>query len=116
MSSTSFFIFFFNDTATTEIYTLSLHDALPIYGRRHPRDVHAPQLDADGPLLLRDRRQHQGLGPERGGDDAIPVHGVRPDRVPRVARGRHADGAPRDWRGEHRCRDAVALDRGVGDW
>src|SRR5256885_12157815 len=24
--------FFFNDTATTEIYTLSLHDALPIYG------------------------------------------------------------------------------------
>src|SRR5260370_10908203 len=28
--------FFFNDTATTEIYTLSLHDALPIY--RRPRD------------------------------------------------------------------------------
>src|SRR5258708_29769971 len=26
----SFFLFFFNDTATTEIYTLSLHDALPI--------------------------------------------------------------------------------------
>src|SRR5258708_13711962 len=25
------FLFFFNDTATTEIYTLSLHDALPIY-------------------------------------------------------------------------------------
>src|SRR2546425_3699752 len=33
--SSSFF--FFNDTATTEIYTLSLHDALPISGRRdHP--------------------------------------------------------------------------------
>src|SRR5690242_21108247 len=29
----SFYFFFFNDTATTEIYTLSLHDALPIY---HP--------------------------------------------------------------------------------
>src|SRR6202047_5598747 len=28
------FFFFFNDTATTEIYTLSLHDALPIYSRR----------------------------------------------------------------------------------
>src|SRR2546430_17695084 len=28
------FFFFFNDTATTEIYTLSLHDALPIL---HPR-------------------------------------------------------------------------------
>src|SRR3712207_7837947 len=26
-----FWYFFFNDTATTEIYTLSLHDALPIY-------------------------------------------------------------------------------------
>src|SRR2546430_17575938 len=26
------FFFFFNDTATTEIYTLSLHDALPIFG------------------------------------------------------------------------------------
>src|SRR5229473_7595603 len=29
-----FFFFFFNDTATTEIYTLSLHDALPISTRR----------------------------------------------------------------------------------
>src|SRR3712207_8046786 len=28
--------FFFNDTATTEIYTLSLHDALPIYGGPPP--------------------------------------------------------------------------------
>src|SRR6478735_11965026 len=46
-----FFFFFFNDTATTEIYTLSLHDALPIDGseelalpkaiQRHPiRDVY----------------------------------------------------------------------------
>src|SRR2546426_415697 len=30
-SPTFSFFFFFNDTATTEIYTLSLHDALPIY-------------------------------------------------------------------------------------
>src|SRR5690349_23095481 len=30
MSYGPFFFFFFNDTATTEIYTLSLHDALPI--------------------------------------------------------------------------------------
>src|SRR2546427_1946867 len=29
--SVCFFFFFFNDTATTEIYTLSLHDALPIF-------------------------------------------------------------------------------------
>src|SRR5687768_18098344 len=31
-----FLYFFFNDTATTEIYTLSLHDALPIF-RNNPR-------------------------------------------------------------------------------
>src|SRR2546430_11660243 len=31
-SATTFSFFFFNDTATTEIYTLSLHDALPISG------------------------------------------------------------------------------------
>src|SRR2546427_1709763 len=50
------FLFFFNDTATTEIYTLSLHDALPIsckfVGRKsakqpittntHPRFIMAP--------------------------------------------------------------------------
>src|SRR5438874_10328328 len=29
--TSSFVVFFFNDTAPTEIYTLSLHDALPIY-------------------------------------------------------------------------------------
>src|SRR3712207_8891427 len=35
-------MFFFNDTATTEIYTLSLHDALPIYGQaRAPRGLRA---------------------------------------------------------------------------
>src|SRR2546421_3777748 len=42
---TLFFFFFFNDTATTEIYTLSLHDALPISrreggGRHRCRRVH----------------------------------------------------------------------------
>src|SRR5687767_15660183 len=31
-----FFFFFFNDTATTEIYTLSLHDALPIWATVGP--------------------------------------------------------------------------------
>src|SRR5256885_12625193 len=33
-----FFFFFFNDTATTEIYTLSLHDALPIWLINRLRD------------------------------------------------------------------------------
>src|SRR5258705_4038639 len=34
-----FYFFFFNDTATTEIYTLSLHDALPIL-RKYPQLSH----------------------------------------------------------------------------
>src|SRR2546422_7404155 len=42
MSSTSVFFFFFNDTATTEIYTLSLHDALPI---SKCRGVHAARKE-----------------------------------------------------------------------
>src|SRR5256885_6725219 len=36
-----YFYFFFNDTATTEIYTLSLHDALPICRERQHADWHA---------------------------------------------------------------------------
>src|SRR3712207_7977474 len=36
--------FFFNDTATTEIYTLSLHDALPIF-RASNRGHHRPRVD-----------------------------------------------------------------------
>src|SRR5258708_23129795 len=36
-----FFFFFFNDTATTEIYTLSLHDALPISYAFNPSSVGA---------------------------------------------------------------------------
>src|SRR2546428_8388140 len=37
-------LFFFNDTATTEIYTLSLHDALPIYLAVHAHAARANQL------------------------------------------------------------------------
>ena len=44
LSLISFFLFFFNDTATTEIYTLSLHDALPISSQLdllHPREQYS---------------------------------------------------------------------------
>src|SRR2546429_9840583 len=42
-----FFFFFFNDTATTEIYTLSLHDALPISQacRSWPAHRRAPRAE-----------------------------------------------------------------------
>src|SRR5688572_33496449 len=59
------FFFFFNDTATTEIYTLSLHDALPIFvarataGDRRPRPTHGPQRHRHraGTVRLRLRAQ-----------------------------------------------------------
>src|SRR3712207_7153186 len=50
--------FFFNDTATTEIYTLSLHDALPIFGRR--RAGRQALQARPGPRAER-RRRPQGL-------------------------------------------------------
>src|SRR5471032_3415612 len=47
----SFCFFFFNDTATTEIYTLSLHDALPILGRDGRLAAgHAAEPESHGPL------------------------------------------------------------------
>src|SRR2546426_6785034 len=45
--------FFFNDTATTEIYTLSLHDALPIFIRLLRRQLHwAVVVDQKNAVLL----------------------------------------------------------------
>src|SRR5215216_7740278 len=41
------FFFFFNDTATTEIYTLSLHDALPIFARMAEQKCCPPLSSAD---------------------------------------------------------------------
>src|SRR5688572_33117142 len=48
-----FFFFFFNDTATTEIYTLSLHDALPILRRRWRRNPTACRCSASTALESR---------------------------------------------------------------
>src|SRR3712207_7284085 len=52
--------FFFNDTATTEIYTLSLHDALPIFGVHD--DVDLVRAEAEEPVRLDDFEPlvHQG--------------------------------------------------------
>src|SRR5258705_3106792 len=53
-----FLFFFFNDTATTEIYTLSLHDALPILDH----DVYVWDAGIVRPLYLRrpGRRRYNG--------------------------------------------------------
>src|ERR1039457_5176614 len=45
-------LFFFNDTATTEIYTLSLHDALPIYASAAARPMPLPAPVTTAILLL----------------------------------------------------------------
>src|SRR2546426_3422056 len=51
------FFFFFNDTATTEIYTLSLHDALPILPRSWQPGSSVSWRARDHPrLCIRDRK------------------------------------------------------------
>src|SRR5687767_15685800 len=59
------FYFFFNDTATTEIYTLSLHDALPIC--RGPR----PGRRADrGRWTRRGSRREEASGQRESGEES----------------------------------------------
>src|SRR5258707_1281905 len=72
--------FFFNDTATTEIYTLSLHDALPISLRLRARPV---RIAGIGGKAVPGR----GRNREQGGDHEPPVH-VSPPAGPRRARPR----------------------------
>src|SRR3712207_7347057 len=69
--------FFFNDTATTEIYTLSLHDALPIYRsararpdrRRGGRGVHRRGVARGRRQLRRLHRGRQSRGRRGAGQD-----------------------------------------------
>src|SRR5690606_22690726 len=65
-----FFFFFFNSTATTEIYTLSLHDALPILGvfvavlvsvRRHLAEAGRLPDDRLEEMFPGEAREHEGL-------------------------------------------------------
>src|SRR5260370_40944611 len=67
-SPTFSYFFFFNDTATTEIYTLSLHDALPISVARWlavapPIDQHPgqPDRDVEMPSQLEHRPSRQAF-------------------------------------------------------
>src|SRR2546430_17392754 len=105
-------IFFFNDTATTEIYTLSLHDALPIWRARQagslaaagaagrPAGAALALRAARGPRGAADRRA-LGRPPRRGGGGSRrrllrarrPLAAGRPGgraAAPRAGRGRVA--------------------------
>src|SRR6266536_6452075 len=66
----SFLFFFFNATATTEIYTLSLHDALPIYQRDpdHPRRAGSHRGHPGG----HHRRFRRAAGNRRAGRARLP--------------------------------------------
>src|SRR6478609_4545516 len=81
-----FFFFFFNDTATTEIYTLSLHDALPISPPRRrsgrarrpttrPRWPAAPWWGRRRGRCRRRSRRTTSRCPGRS--SCVPPHGVR---------------------------------------
>src|SRR3712207_8991082 len=65
------YFFFFNDTATTEIYTLSLHDALPI----SPDAVHGHHPRADRVLagVRPDLHRHPGRAGEDDAHARVPV-------------------------------------------
>src|SRR3712207_7913165 len=67
-----FFFFFFNDTATTEIYTLSLHDALPIW--LDPHCQHAPSR-ARSLWPLPQRCARRSVEPPRR-EGAVPLPGL----------------------------------------
>src|SRR5258708_17284149 len=104
-----YFFFFFNDTATTEIYTLSLHDALPISAHRfdrlrrsetHVRASGGPRAETGA----RDPDAHRGAGlaggscvdaprnrhPSGGGARPLPACGVRGARTVRGVQVRSA--------------------------
>src|SRR2546430_9033448 len=74
----SFSLFFFNDTATTEIYTLSLHDALPI----STRPDRASGRAIESPGHLRRRRAPDRRGPDR--TDRHPCAGLARERGQRT--------------------------------
>src|SRR2546426_8687610 len=83
-----FFFFFFNDTATTEIYTLSLHDALPICLRP---DRDAPGIARRLPAQSQLRRAAGLRGVRAGRHGGTRARARRPDLVlrdrPRRPRG-----------------------------
>src|SRR2546422_11320430 len=58
----TFSFFFFNDTATTEIYTLSLHDALPISART-PSGFRSGKIESQARFGCRTRRTDSSAGP-----------------------------------------------------
>src|SRR5690349_23934208 len=75
-----FYHFFFNDTATTEIYTLSLHDALPISADSQQHGEHRADLRGHGLLAAPGPSpglRHQREGVPAGGAGLLAAPGGR---------------------------------------
>src|SRR5256884_4454224 len=68
-----FFFFFFNDTATTEIYTLSLHDALPISLVRVPDSWQSAMEMAPSIRDRHQKRNHQPMPGQQGASKTEPA-------------------------------------------
>src|SRR3712207_3519954 len=83
--------FFFNDTATTEIYTLSLHDALPISERAQGLPRADPAV-ARRAARVPDRGRRAGLRGRRDAVRAGPRGDHRPRRPPGAAAALRAAG------------------------
>src|SRR5574338_806133 len=66
-----FALFFFNDTATTEIYTLSLHDALPIYPGARRRGAHRRRLRRRAGVGQADRKSTRLNSSHHGSSYAV---------------------------------------------
>src|SRR5258706_2049175 len=80
------FFFFFNDTATTEIYTLSLHDALPICLHAHQVEHSRRRIELNaGQMLLGEQafQAHPGLLEELTGGHAVTCGGANARAVER---------------------------------
>src|SRR5207253_8045291 len=110
----SFVLLFFTDTAPTQSYTLSLHDALPISpshshrrgGREGPPRARGPlrgRLEQPGSLPPRDRLEARGAArplpegrPELRRDRDLPADGRCDRAVARRGQAAHRGGAPGD--------------------
>src|SRR3712207_9103774 len=82
--------FFFNDTATAEIYTLSLHDALPIYRTRGPRAATAITTTIP-PAAPRRRRPRRAAWARRPRVARRPTRTARRDRKSTRLNSSHAN-------------------------
>src|SRR3990170_1646474 len=107
---TGYFFFFFNDTATTEIYTLSLHDALPISAvqRRFPGDARVGEISRPkhlAPVLEASSSQkHSTAGASSRQPARLSVRLAPSAQLPRLRCGLH---------GHHYLRSGRRRSRGI---